>query len=104
MRKLVLATMIAFAATAAVTAPTQAQIIFQPFGGDEGDGDYYDGYGDGYYVPQRQYDTQDYYGDQYYREPYRRYHRYHRHHRCHTTVITHWRHHHRVIERYKVCR
>lgn len=66
-RKLILASVLAFATTAAVISPTQAQFLFSPFGG------YYGGFG-GFPFPYRYSD--DYYGGPYY-EPYRPYYRYH---------------------------
>ena len=61
MRKLILASVLAFATTAAVTSPSQAQFLFSPFGG------YYGGFG-GFPFPYRYSD--DYYGDPYYRPGY----------------------------------
>lgn len=90
-RKLILASVLAFATTAAVTSPTQAQFLFSPFGG------YYGGYGD-FPLPYRHYYSRDYYGDPYYDPyyaPYRPYYRYHHryYHRYYYPHRYHYRHH-----------
>ncbi|MBZ9794882.1 hypothetical protein [Mesorhizobium sp. ES1-4] len=95
MRKLILASLLAMAATASVIAPTQAAsvTIQSDTGNDSG------------IVIRRhhehRYDNQ-YDGNRHvqYDGEYRRH---HRHHRCHTETVVHWRHHHRVIEDVRVC-
>ncbi len=89
MRKLVLASVLAFATIAAVTSPTRAQFLFSPFGG------YYGGFGGfgGLPFPYRHYYSPYDDGDPYYAVPYRYHHRYyHRHHYHHRH---HHHHHHR---------
>ncbi|MBZ9684337.1 hypothetical protein LB524_13955 [Mesorhizobium sp. ESP6-5] len=115
MKKLLLASVIAVASAMAVIAPANAASITLGIG---------NGYDDDYYVPRhrdyyRHYsDDSDYYGGYsddgaYYRRHHYRYGvyddgyrpryygMYHR--RCHTELVKHWRHHHRVIERVRVC-
>jgi len=104
MRKLLLASIIAISAAAAMIAPANAggRVVI-----GIGNGYYDDYYNDGY---------RDYYGDRYAPRPYyqydaydnsyryHRYHRYHRHHRrCHIELVKHWRHHHRIVEEIRVC-
>ncbi|TPK39053.1 hypothetical protein FJ492_23000 [Mesorhizobium sp. B2-5-4] len=117
MKKLLLASVIAVASAVAVMAPANAASITLGIG---------NGYDDDYYVPRHR----DYYGDYYrdysdygpyYGRPHYRYNiyddgyrpRYYGMHtryfgmhsrRCHTEVVKHWRHHHRIIERVRVCR
>ncbi|WP_348524641.1 hypothetical protein [Mesorhizobium huakuii] len=100
-RKLVLSSVIAV--TCAATAfPANAGGVIIGFGGGYGDDDY------DYYRRDR---YPDYYGQGYsqYYDMYdngyrpRYYHRHHRHH-CRVVLIKHWRHHHRVIERVRICR
>ncbi|MER8373913.1 hypothetical protein [Mesorhizobium sp. M1406] len=69
-RKLIFASVLAFATTAAVTSPTQAQFLFSPFGG------YYGGFGSFGRPLYRPY----YYDDPYYAVPYRPFYRYHHRH------------------------
>ncbi|WP_439331021.1 hypothetical protein [Mesorhizobium carmichaelinearum] len=105
-RKLVLSSVIAVTCAAAAVYPANAGGVIIGFGSGYGDdyGDNYDYYGDSDRYP-------DYYGQGYsqyddmYDNGYRpRY--YHRHHRphCRVVLIKHWRHHHRVIERVRICR
>ncbi len=88
-RKLILASVLAIAGTAVVVEPTQAQFLFSPFGGYNGD--FFGGFG-GFPPPYRHYYNRDYYGDQYYAEQYRPYYRYH--HRHYYRHYRHHRHHH----------
>ncbi|MBN9253420.1 MULTISPECIES: hypothetical protein [unclassified Mesorhizobium] len=99
MKKLLLASMIAVASATAMIVPANAGVTI--------------GIGTGY--------DDGYYGDDYYRDDYGPYypHRYYRHvyndddygggymmrhrHHCRTEWVTHWRHHHRVVERVRVC-
>ncbi|MER9328743.1 hypothetical protein NKJ26_16105 [Mesorhizobium sp. M0152] len=103
MKKLLLASVIAIASAAAVTAPADARsgitIGIGGYADDYYGNDYYNGYGD--------------YGDDYVYRPHYRYNiydngyrprYYHRYHRCHIEVIRHWRHHHRIVEEIRVCR
>ncbi|MBZ9742151.1 MULTISPECIES: hypothetical protein [unclassified Mesorhizobium] len=104
MKKLLLASVIAVASAVSVIAPANAASITLGIG---------NGYDDDYYVPRhrdyyRHYsDDGSYYGRRHYRysdDGYRpRYYGMH-HRRCHTELVKHWRHHHRVIERVRVCR
>ncbi|KAA3448047.1 hypothetical protein C7I87_24220 [Mesorhizobium sp. SARCC-RB16n] len=111
MMKLLLGAAIAAATTFMALAPTYAQsVIIQPDNGggyvdqySSGDGDQYhrhhrhhnqDSYSDG------QYDSQ--YNDNQYNDGQYRRHRHH-HHGCRIFVTTHWRHHHRVVERTRLC-
>jgi len=99
MKKLLLASMIAISAAAAMIAPANAggRIVIG-IGNGYDDNYYNDGYRDYYgdrYAPRYQYDAYD---------NGFRYHRYHRHHhRCHIELVRHWRHHHRVVEEVRVC-
>ncbi|MBZ9749073.1 hypothetical protein LB516_27945 [Mesorhizobium sp. CO1-1-7] len=103
MRKLILASVLAFAATAAAIAPTQAaSVTIQSDDGNE----YSSDEDSGIVVRrhhERRYDN-EYDGDQsvqYDNDGYRW--RHHRHHRCHIETVVHWRHHHRVVEDVRVC-
>ena len=99
MRKLLLASIIAISAAAAMIAPANAggRIVIG-IGNGYDDNYYNDGYRDYYgdrYAPRYQYDAYD---------NGFRYHRYHRHHhRCHIELVKHWRHHHRIVEEVRVC-
>ncbi|AZO53692.1 MULTISPECIES: hypothetical protein [unclassified Mesorhizobium] len=110
MKKLLLASVIAVASAVAVIAPANAASITLGIG---------NGYDDEYYVPRHRDYYRDYYRDYSDDGPYygRYHHRYSMyeggyrpryygmyHHRCHTELVKHWRHHHRVIERVRVCR
>lgn len=96
-RKLILASVLALAATAAVTSPTKAQFLFSPFGGFFGGfggppfpyRPYYNPYYNPYYGP--------YYGSYY--QPYRPYFRYH-HRYYHRYYYPHRYHHHRRHHRH----
>ena len=103
MKNLILASMIAFAGSAAVLAPTQAaSVIIQSDDGDQ----YFPDNGE---IQIRRHhnrhidynDNNDNYGDDQNNDWQWR--RQHRHHRCHIELIKHWRHHHRVIEEVRVC-
>ncbi|TGP89834.1 MULTISPECIES: hypothetical protein [unclassified Mesorhizobium] len=105
MKKLLLASVIAVASAVAVIAPANASSITLGIG---------NGYDDDYYVPRHRYyrdysDYGPYYGRNHYRysmynDGYRpRYYGMY-HHRCQTELVKHWRHHHRLIERVRVCR
>lgn len=110
MKKLILASLLALAATAAITAPTQAASV--TIQSDDGDRYLPDDDSDSGIVVRRHHRDR-YYDDQYdgdrnvqydngeYR--YGEYRRHHRHHRCHIELVKHWRHHHRVIEEVRVC-
>ena len=97
MKKLLLASMIAIASAFAI-APASAASVQLGIGVGPG-------YDDGYYT-----DYGGYYPHRYYRHVYNddydngdyvvRYH--HRHH-CRTELVSHWRHHHRVVEEVRVC-
>lgn len=101
MRKLLLASIIAISAAAAMIAPANAggRVVI--------------GIGNGYYDDYYNDDYGDYYRDRYFARPYYqydaydngyRYHRYHRHHRhCRIELVKHWRHHHRIVEEIRVC-
>ena len=101
MRKLLLASIIAISAAAAMIVPANAGGRVVIGIGNAYDDDYYS---DGY---------RDYYGERYAPRPFYqydaydngfRYHRYHRHHRrCHIELVKHWRHHHRIVEEIRVC-
>ncbi|BCG87045.1 MULTISPECIES: hypothetical protein [unclassified Mesorhizobium] len=102
MKKLLFASLIAIASAAAMIAPAEARShVFIGIGGydnyygnDYGN-DYYDGDYGGRYV----YGPYDPYDDGYrYRPRY-----FHRHHRCHLELVSHWRHHHRIVEEIRVC-
>lgn len=100
MKKLLLASMIAIASVAAMIVPANAGVTI-----GIGTGGYDDGYyGDDYYRN----DYGPYYPHRYYRHVYNDdeygggYMMRHRHH-CRTEWVTHWRHHHRVAERVRVC-
>ncbi len=101
MKKLLLASMIAIASAAAMIVPANAGVTI-----GIGTGGYDDGYyGDDYYRN----DYGPYYPHRYYRHVYNDdeyggggYMMRHRHH-CRTEWVTHWRHHHRVVERVRVC-
>ncbi|WP_027144305.1 hypothetical protein [Mesorhizobium sp. WSM3626] len=105
MKKVILATLLAFAATASVIAPTQAASLTIQ---SDDDNQYSSDDDSGIVVRrhhERRYDNQ-YDGDQ--NAQYNDYdnggYRWHRrHHRCHTETIVHWRHHHRVFEDVRVC-
>ncbi|MER9947119.1 hypothetical protein [Mesorhizobium sp. M0047] len=114
MKKLILASVLAFAATAAVVAPTQAaSVIIQSDDDQYSPDDLYspdDQFDNGEIIVRRHHDRRIYdnqydddqnaqYGD-YSDGEYRRH---YRHHRCHIELIKHWRHHHRVIEEVRVC-
>jgi hypothetical protein len=101
MKTLIVASMIAFAGTAGLIAPTQAaSLIIQSDDGDQYSPDNgpiqirrhhqrYNDYNDDEYS-----DNQDNSGQ---------WRRHHRHHRCHIELVKHWRHHHRIIEEVTVC-
>ncbi|MER8407627.1 MULTISPECIES: hypothetical protein [unclassified Mesorhizobium] len=100
MKKLLLASVIAIASAASVIGPANAGGSVTIGIGNGYDDDYYYRHHrysdyDDEYVPRYRYDVYD--------EDYRPRYRYH-HRRCHTEVIRHWRHHHRIIERIRVCR
>ncbi|MBZ9670626.1 hypothetical protein [Mesorhizobium sp. ES1-3] len=101
MKKLILASVLALAATAAAIAPTQAASVTI----QSDDGSQYSSDDDSGVVVRRhhvrRYDNQ-YDGDQsvQYDGEYRRH---HRHHRCHIETVVHWRHRHRVVEDVRVC-
>ncbi|TPL86312.1 hypothetical protein FJ941_06525 [Mesorhizobium sp. B2-3-13] len=105
MKKVILASLLAFAATASVIAPTQAASLTIQ---SDDDNRYSSDDDSGIVVRRhhvRRYDN-EYDGDrnaQYedYDNGGYRWHR--RHHRCHTETIVHWRHHHRVFEDVRVC-
>jgi hypothetical protein len=102
MRKLIFAGLTAFATTAAILAPAQAASLTVTSGGTV----YSDSDGSDVYI--RHHHNDRYRSDRYTDDddlyPGGNYHRYHsRHHRCHTEIVTHWRHHHRVIEKVRVC-
>jgi len=118
MKKLLLASVIAVASAAATVAPADAHGLgffgpaFGPFGGF---GPFYGGpfYGGPFYGggPFDDYDG-GYYGPRYYRDyypgyvvryPHRYYYRHHYRH-CHVKWVRHWHHHHRVLERVRICR
>jgi len=97
MRKLLLASMVAIASAFAI-APASAASVQLGIGVGPGyDDGYYNDYG-GYY-PHRYY--RHVYNDDYDNGGYVV--RYpHRHH-CRTELVSHWRHHHRVVEEVRVC-
>jgi hypothetical protein len=104
--KLFLGAAIAAAATFMALAPAYAQsVIIQPDnGGGYADQNSSDN-GDQYHRHHR-HRNQDNNGDgQYSDNQYNdgQYRRHHRHHGCRIEVTTHWRHHHRVVERTRVC-
>ncbi|MBZ9756513.1 hypothetical protein LB524_14545 [Mesorhizobium sp. ESP6-5] len=107
MKKLLLASLIAVASAAATVAPADAWGLpgfgvgpfggFGPFSGGAFYGAPFYDYGGRYYGPR-------YYGD--YPSYMVRYpHRYSRHHyrRCRVKLLRHWHHHHRVLERVRIC-
>ena len=110
MKKLILASIMALAATAAVIAPTQAaSLTIQSDDNSQYSPD--DQSDDGQVIVRRhrdRYNDDNQYGDDqngvqfgdYQGGEYRRH---HRHHRCHIELVKHWRHHHRVIEEVRVC-
>lgn len=99
------------AAVAAVTtfislAPTYAQSVIIQSDTGGGYADQYSSDNGDQYRRHHRHHYQDSYNDQYndsqYNDGhYRRHH--HRHHGCRIFVTTHWRHHHRVVERTRVC-
>ena len=101
MKTLIIASMIAFAGTAALIAPTQAtSLIIQ-----SDDGDQYSSDNDQIRI-RRHHDRQEIYDDDEYSDNQGydgQWRRHHRHHRCHIELVKHWRHHHRVIEQVRVC-
>ncbi|MER8844972.1 MULTISPECIES: hypothetical protein [Mesorhizobium] len=104
MKKLILASVLAFAATAAAIAPTQAASVTI----QSDDGNQYSSDDDSGIIVRRHHERRydnEYDGDQsvQYDGEYRRHHRYHRYHRCHIETVVHWRHHHRVVEDVRVC-
>ncbi|TPM26863.1 hypothetical protein [Mesorhizobium sp. B2-3-4] len=102
MRKLILASLVAMAATASVIAPTQAASVTI----QSDDGNQYSDDDSGIVVRRhhdRRYDNR-YDGDQNVQyDNDGEYRRHHRHHRCHTETVVHWRHHHKVIEDVRIC-
>ncbi|TIQ27193.1 MAG: hypothetical protein E5X48_33160 [Mesorhizobium sp.] len=110
MRKLLLASAVAIAA--AVAAPADARVFLGSGGGYFGFGpfgDFYDSYGDypsyGPYWGGPYYDYgprayNDYDSSYVARYPQNRY-AHDRH--CRLERVSHWRHHHRVVERVRVC-
>lgn len=104
MKKLLLASMIAIASAFAI-APASADSIQLGIG--VGHPNYDDcSYGDDYGNYRRHRDYNRVYDDE--NGPYAngdyvvREHRHHRHH-CRTELVSHWRHHHRVVEQVRVC-
>ncbi|AZO47896.1 MAG: hypothetical protein EOS58_18200 [Mesorhizobium sp.] len=100
MKKLLLASVIAIASAAAMISPASADSLRLGIGiGPAYDDDYYGAYrpyyGDPYYRPHYRYNVYD----DGYRPRY--YMRHHRH--CWTEYRKHWRHHHRVIEKIRIC-
>ena len=101
MKKLLLASMIAIASAFAI-APASADSIQLGIGVGPG-------YNDNYYDDYRPYRHHRYYDRVYDDGPYVsggyvvREHRYHRRH-CRTELVSHWRHHHRVVEEVRICR
>ncbi len=105
--KFLLGAAIATAATLMSFAPAYAQsVIIQPDNGG-GYADQYSSDNGGEYRHHHRNHYQDSYNDgentdsQYNDGQYRRHHRHH--HGCRIFVTTHWRHHHRVVERTRVC-
>jgi len=99
MKNLILASMIAFAGTAAFSVPTQAASLTI----QTDDNQYSPNNGDIYVRPHRHYDNMQYNDNQYSDTQYNDGHHRHWQHRCHTELVRHWRHHHRVTEEVKVC-
>ncbi|RUW63379.1 hypothetical protein [Mesorhizobium sp. M7A.F.Ca.US.008.03.1.1] len=108
MKKLLLVSVIAIASAAAMIAPADARSrITIGIGGYTDDyygDDYYDGYDYGdRYVYRDRYVHRPYYQYDVYDNDYRpRY--FHNRHHCRIKLIKHWRHHHRIIEKIRVCR
>ena len=101
MKTLIVASMIAFAGTAGLIAPTQAaSLIIQ-----SDDGDQYSSDNDQIQIRRHHQRHKDYNDDEYSdnQDNYGQWRRHHRHHRCHIELVKHWRHHHRVIEEVRVC-
>ncbi|MBZ9672415.1 hypothetical protein [Mesorhizobium sp. ES1-3] len=103
MKKLLLASVIAMISAVSVIAPANAASITLGIG---------NGYDGDYYVPRNRdyYGAYSDYGPYYGRHHYRMYDNGYRpryfgmhSHRCRIEVVRHWRHHHRVIERVRVC-
>ncbi|TPK58761.1 hypothetical protein FJ546_22565 [Mesorhizobium sp. B2-4-19] len=105
MKNLILASLLALAATASVIAPTQAASV--TIQSDDGNQYSPDDSDNGGIVIRRHHDRR--YDNQYEDDQsvqydnYGQYRRYHRHHRCHVETVVHWRHHHRVVEDVRVC-
>ncbi|TPK77735.1 hypothetical protein FJ950_25360 [Mesorhizobium sp. B2-3-14] len=102
MKKLILATVLAFAATAAAIAPTQAASVTI----QSDDGNQYSSDEDSGIVVRRHHERRydnEYDGDQSVQYDNDGYRWRHRHHRCHIETVVHWRHHHRVVEDVRVC-
>ncbi|TPL92493.1 hypothetical protein [Mesorhizobium sp. B2-3-12] len=103
MRKLILSSVLAFAATAAAIAPTQAASLTI----QSDDENQYSSDDDSGIVVRRHHERRydnEYDGDQSVQyDNDREYRRHHRHHRCHIETVVHWRHHHRVAEDVRVC-
>jgi hypothetical protein len=101
MKTLIIASMIAFAGTAGLIAPTQAaSLIIQ-----SDDGDQYSPDNDQIQIRRHHQRYKDYNDDEYSdnQDNYGQWRRHHRHHRCHIELVKHWRHHHRVVEEVRVC-
>jgi hypothetical protein len=100
MKTLIIASMIAFAGTAALIAPTQAaSLIIQ-----SDDGNQYSSDND--QIIRRHHQRHSDYNDNEYSDNQSndgQWRRHHRNHRCHTELVSHWRHHHRVVEEVRVC-
>ncbi|ESY25380.1 hypothetical protein [Mesorhizobium sp. LNJC394B00] len=102
MKTLLIASMIAFAGTAALIAPAKAaSLTIQSDDDDQYSSD--DGDIQILRHHQRHKDYSDDYGDDYSDNQDGQWRRHHRHHRCHIELVRHWRHHHRVVEEVRVC-
>ncbi|MBZ9662204.1 hypothetical protein LB523_24455 [Mesorhizobium sp. ESP-6-4] len=101
MKKLLLASMIAIASAFAI-APASAGSVQLGIGVGPGyDDDYYGGYYPHRYY-RHVYDDDDYYVPD--RERYVvRYHSRYYGDKCRVRIVKHWRHHHRVIEKIRIC-
>ncbi|MET3590653.1 MULTISPECIES: hypothetical protein [Mesorhizobium] len=104
MKRLLFASMIAIASAFAIAPASAGSVQFGIGVGPSYDPYYGDDYYGGYY-PHRYY--RHVYDDDYY-TPYReryvvRYHNRYYSDNCRIKIVKHWRHHHRVIERIRIC-
>lgn len=112
MRKLILASVIAIVSAATLATPANARVFlggsyfgFGPWGDfydSNGPYPFYGPYWGGPYYDDGPRYYGDYDGGYIVRTPHR-YYAYRPDRRCHLESVKHWRHHHRVVERVRVC-